>query len=186
MMIDSHTAGRDDGAFRFKPATTRRRQADPGPATHHPAAAEVRYPVVVALRDIPDRSASDLLIAALDDPAVDVRRQAAISLTQLRHAKAIPALRRHCRSDGDALVRRLALEALGVFHGPARLGDFLGALSDTDGEVRAAAAKILGRSGLRPAVPALRRALQDRSEKVRAEAALALRRLRADPVARPG
>jgi HEAT repeat protein len=184
MMIDSHRGKRDDEAFRFRPATARRRQVDPGPATHPPSP-EVRYPVVVALRDIPARSASDLLIAALADPAVDVRRQAAISLTQLRHAAAIPALRRHCRTDGDALVRRLALEALGVFHGPARLGDFLGALSDTDGEVRAAAAKILGRSGLRPAVPALRRALQDRSDKVRAEAALALRRLRADTAVRP-
>jgi HEAT repeat protein len=185
MMIDNRTARWNDESFRFRPETTRRRQADPGPATHHPSP-EVHYAVVVALPDLRDRSPSDRLIAALDDPAVDVRRQAAISLTQLRHARAIPALRRHCRTDGDALVRRLALEALGIFHGPARLGDFLGALSDTDGEVRAAAAKILGRSGLRPAVPALRRALQDRSEKVRAEAALALRRLRADTAARPG
>jgi HEAT repeat protein len=182
MILDSHSARRDDQAFRFRPATTRRRQAEPGPASHPPVP-EVRYAVVVALPDIRDRSASELLIAALDDPAVDARRQAAVSLAQLRHARAIPSLRRRCRTDGDALVRRLALEALGVFHGPALLGDFLGALSDTDGEVRAAAAKLLGRSGLRPAVPALRRALQDRSEKVRAEAALALRRLRADPVA---
>jgi HEAT repeat protein len=184
MILDSHTARRDDHLFRFRPASTRRRPAEPDPAAHHPGP-EVRYAVVVPLRDVRDRSASELLIAALDDPAVDVRREAAISLTQLRHAKAIPALRKHCRTDGDALVRRLALEALGVFHGPALLGDFLGALSDTDGEVRAVAARLLGRSGLQPAVPALRRALRDRSEKVRAEAALALRRLRADPVAGP-
>jgi HEAT repeat protein len=180
MMADASRAQRREDRFRFRPGAARADEAG-APRAAHPPSTEVRYAVVVALRDFKDRSAFGLLLAALDDPAVEVRREAALSLTQLRVAKAIPALRKHCRTDDDAVVRRVALVALGFFHGPALLGDFLGALSDTDAEVRAEAAKILGRSGLSPAVPALRwAALRDRSAEVRQEAALALRRFRTD------
>ena len=107
----------------------------------------------------------------LNDPDPTVRR-AAIAIE-----RNIELLRKRCRTDLDAGVRQTALRALGPFHGPALLGDFLGALADTDPAVRSEAARVLGRSGLGPAVPALVAALRDRSWQVRRDAALALGRL---------
>ena len=97
------------------------------------------------------------------------------------------------RIDGDALRRMI--EAAGGVEiqigetlralrqeerplDPRLVQTFIGALSDTDAEVRERAARTLGRSRVSEAVPALRMALGDENADVRERAAWALGRIR--------
>ena len=61
---------------------------------------------------------------------------------------------------------------------PRLVETFIGALSDTDAEVRERAARALGRSRVSEAAPALRTALRDENAEVRERAAWALGRIR--------
>lgn len=111
----------------------------------------------------------------LSDPDPLKRRAAAIWLARERdpaHAKA--AL--EATFDTDPRVRAVALEALRVIHGPKaveRLSDLL--QSDPDAEVRWAAATQLEALHSEEALPALRKALEQKEPLVRAGAAEALK-----------
>jgi HEAT repeat protein len=69
--------------------------------------------------------------------------------------RAEPVLRERLRSAPTAAQRRTAATALGEIHAHSAVGDLVEALGDQDTELRAAAARALGKIGERAAVPAL-------------------------------
>ncbi len=102
------------------------------------------------------------LVTLLDDPSVDVRRTAVLSLGKIGHADAAPALAR-ALADPDSLVREYGAWALGQIgedvtdEAAVRLAD---ALDDPRRAVRQAAARALGRVGSRqPALAVLKKGL---------------------------
>ena len=161
-----------------------------------------RATAAFALGDMGAPAAIDPLVAALDDPARDVRASAARSLGRLEAEPAVPRLVRSlaCHevpraiaggallaigasaaprlrgllAAGEAPVRATAIELIG-YTGEAHDGALLGAaLRDHAPEVRAAAARALGRLGARGEAAALRAALEDPVVFVRTAAAHAL------------
>ena len=93
----------------------------------------------------------------------------------------VDALRRVMEAAGDVEIRlgeTSGLRQSGRPLDPRLVQTFIGALSDTDAEVRERAARTLGRSRVSEAAPALRTALGDENADVRERAAWALGRIR--------
>lgn len=128
----------------------------------------------------PAKAAVAVLVAALKDfnnvNSIHVRRAAAIALGKIgpEARAAIPALL-NALNDKDGLVPSAAAVALGRIGGPA-LQHLIHRLSDPAPPNRILAARGLWASGInaRVALPALEKALQDKEESVRQEAAIAL------------
>jgi HEAT repeat protein len=145
---------------------------------------------------------TDVLLAALRDPARDVRIAAARSLGRLGAADAIPALviagvdgripnnvtmlalldigppavpvLLTLTADGQPAVRAAAVEVVGLLGTAADAAPLLEHLADPAAAVRAMSAGALGRLGAGVAQDALVRALDDRVPAVRTAAATAL------------
>ncbi len=79
-------------------------------------------------------SASDALLAAIDDPSVAIRSQVATLLGSTGDSRAIEALMTATR-DNESRVRRAAIAALGKFERDARVPDFLRELARRDGDM---------------------------------------------------
>ena len=161
-----------------------------------------RATAAYALGDMASPTATEALLAALDDPERDVRAAAARSLGRLGapdavaplvHAlatgrlpravtsaallaigvDALPALR-ELERNAEAEVRAVAVELVGLLGDAADAPLLAERLEDSSAETRAKAARALGRIGAADATAALRRTLDDRIPFVRASAAHAL------------
>lgn len=154
------------------------------------------------LGDMASPTATPHLVAALDDPAREVRSAAARSLGRLAAPEAVEPLvyalaeRRVPRAVGgqallaigpaalaalreleqrtEADVRALAVELVGLLGDPYDSPLVVERLRDISAEVRAKAARALGRLGADEAAAALRATLDDRIPFVRVNAAAAL------------
>lgn len=148
--------------------------ADPAPFVRKMAAQQ--------LERFGDEGVARVLAArATEDDDDRVRRQAALSLTEIGGPVAADALGA-CLTDPVADVRRACTEGVAkVDPGPhvETLVRLLG--EDPEWEVRVQAARALGLAGDRDALPALTAATEDVHEYVRAAAAHAIERVREAP-----
>lgn len=89
------------------------------------------------------------LIQALDDPDVEVRRNALESLEFFgeKSKPAAPALRQQLKQDADAKVRRQAVGLLGKLEDKESIPLLIEALDDPDTATRSEAARSLGQFG---------------------------------------
>jgi HEAT repeat protein len=143
----------------------------------------VRWSASRAIANIaPDKAASAVpgLAHLLADPDLGVRIQAAKTLKEMGVLAqgAAPALA-GAVANGDAEARLAAMEALqaiGPEKGKIAVAQLIGALSHADPRVRRGAARTLGSFGAAalPAVNALRQALGDEDQSVRAHASDAI------------
>jgi HEAT repeat protein len=118
--------------------------------------------------------------AALNDPKLEVRREAVTAMGALRVRDTVPELITALKDD-DEEVRARAAEALWCFGRDSRAAvpALTAALNDPSAKVRLNAAGALGEIGAeaRNAVPALQAACGDRDENVRDTATEAVRRI---------
>lgn len=139
-----------------------------------------RCAAVVTLGNIGSPKAVPALIRALKDHSENVRREAARALARVPDPCSIPHLMAVLEGDEDTPVRRQAgatLRALGS-QNPEVAQSFRKALQDASWEVRAEAARALGRIDDEKSVAALIEALDDPSYTVKASAENALANLR--------
>ena len=134
----------------------------------------VREQAVRALGQLDDpRLVTALEQVLADDQVPDVRGAAAWSLGNLRDTTAVAPLAQ-ALTDSAALVRRNALAAIQYLWTPAAEAAAIGALRDSDVEVRYIAAQMLGHHRTGRALDELFLALLDTSVWVRTESARAL------------
>ncbi len=146
--------------------------------------AGVRAAALGAWRAIRGEQSLEVLLKALrEDPAREVRWQAAAELEALHSPEAVPGLIEALR-DKDTLARSGAAEALKGIPDPRSVQSLIRALKDPEPVVRRAAAEGLGRIGDRAAVPALCRALFHHDVWTRRKAVESLARLK-DPASGP-
>ena len=133
--------------------------------------ADVREGAALALGKIlgkiKDPSATDPLIAALNDRSYAVRKAAASALGQIKDPSTVAPLTQSLK-DPAASVRVAAINALGNVGAPA-IVPLTTSLDDADPNVRLSAVEALGGIG-QPAVEALIAALQNPDSKVRSNA----------------
>lgn len=136
-----------------------------------------------ALARIGSPAAIDALLIALADPTPTARWHAALASLESLNEPAVPSLIDRLDSQ-EATTRRNAAQALGWIGSPAATQALVAALRDKDTAVRQQAAWALGEIGDPVARAALERVQAgDASVQVRAEAGLALARLREQPAA---
>jgi len=174
-------SGDTDAQHRFAKATkatrrTARVDSEPDPRPVEPLIhalsdpdANVREAAAQALGFIGDARASTPLANALGDSDKYVRKRAASALMLLAPSpQAFAALSDAAINDPYPEVRRYAVEALGLAEAPAAAETLTQALGDEgSAEVRAAAARYLGRFGDAKAVPALIARFTDEDADVR-------------------
>ncbi len=134
------------------------------------ADADRRWWATRGLAALGSPAARQLLVAALDDPAPDVRACAAQGLGELQAGEAATALAGHL-ADPDPLVSRIAADGLARI-GPAAVPHLIAALQE--GGVSARALSIIQPE---EAIPALAAALDDPSAIVTYYAEEALERM---------
>lgn len=140
------------------------------------AKAKVRAQAASALGGADDELRDDAisaLITALDDPDVDVRASAAMSLGSLGDARSARALVL-CLDDGAMTVRQCAAIALGRIGSAESFDELADRLAKGPPDVRFQAATSLVEIDPVKAAPHLRRALDDEDGEVVGAAALAL------------
>ena len=124
------------------------------------------------------------LAAALKDQSVEVRRQAAVTLSQMRSAHALDALIA-ATTDADKEVRQFAVQAISRHKSDAVTKALVRALKDTDAGVRKAAMHGVSRQRDPQYIDVFVEALKDADPEVRQHAAHALAQYR-DTRAVPG
>ena len=127
----------------------------------------------LANKHFPPGSSIEALLAALHDPAWQVRTAAVQALRALGEDVPIEALIA-ALDDEDASVRTAVMRALGGLGERAPLEPLLAALQDPEWLVREIAAMMLGTLGERVPIEPLMAAMQDENPFVRQAAALAL------------
>ena len=127
-----------------------------------------------------DKRAVPAIMAALQDPDPQLRRQAAQSLGELRSPRAFHVLVDALREDADVEVRKMGAAALGSLRDGRAYRPLVRILTDRDEDprVRGVAAEALAALSHRNAVAPLVAALSDPSAEVRFWAAFALGQLR--------
>lgn len=142
----------------------------------HPDAA-VRQSVVAALSSIPGPDMEARVKAALGDSSPRIRECAARVAGYFTYASCLPLVIERA-VDPDPLVRRAAVESLGIYDDPDAATAVRNALqSDADGSVRAAATRALSQGTSSAVSDLLREALGDPNLWVRYYAARASGRL---------
>jgi HEAT repeat protein len=136
------------------------------------------HPLTInVLKTIGGHKADSTLLQALDNPAIQVRRNAALALGDLRTKAAVgPFIK--MMSDSDECLRAIIASALGLIGDQAAYQVLAAALNDSTETVRAVAASSLGCLGDVKAVALLEKAKDDSSEIVRQQAAVALAKLK--------
>ncbi len=177
---------------------------------HDERAQDISEEVMLALNQIRDDAALDVLIKLLSDPKTLLRRRAAKVLGNLKNDEnenvenaLIKALRdedpdvrisaalslakmKHTPAllsllkDRDRTVRAQVVFILGGTNETGLMNHLLPLLKDPEGEVRREVAKVLGEKGERNAVPFLTGLLNDQEEMVQGEAAKALGQIRSE------
>ncbi|MFM9966581.1 MAG: HEAT repeat domain-containing protein [Planctomycetaceae bacterium] len=126
-----------------------------------------RADALVKFRELRDPDAipaiADLL---LGDANADLRRLAVQSLAQMEGTAAVPALARVALSDADPTLQSTAFQSLSAEQRAAAVPFFQRALRDESNLIVRRAALLLGRSGVRQAIPTLIEALAT-SHKIR-------------------
>jgi HEAT repeat protein len=145
----------------------------------------VRVSAIWALGQIEDARAVPGIVGALTDPNAAIRRMAADVLGEFdddsRKAQAVAPLERALANDADARVRAEAAESLGQISAPSSAAVLGRALSDSDIDVRRAAAEALSDlDDVRVAPPGLVAALSATDPELRYRAAKAVTSI-ADP-----
>jgi len=135
-----------------------------------------RARLVWALGEAGDPKAVGALVAALGDPADDVRSEAAIALGKLGGEGAAAALKKALQDSSD-WVRENAAQGLGRLEERSAAAALLELLSGDVPRVRIAAARALGQLGDGAAIPVLTKALADGNADAQFAAAEALGRL---------
>jgi HEAT repeat protein len=133
------------------------------PLAHSPDE-DIRWWGVRALAEMDSEEARAALRRALDDPEPAVRQAAALGLRRSITPADAPGLL-HALHDADALVRRLAGDALAAL-GPAAVPALSQAADSADACARIEAVRALARCGSPDALPALMAALEDPSSLV--------------------
>ena len=124
------------------------------------------------------------LATALEDQSADVRRQAAVTLSQMHSAQAVDALIA-ATTDADKEVRQFAVRAISRHKSDAVTQALVRALKDSDAEVRRSAMHRVARLRDPKYIDIFVEALKDENPEVRQHAAQALSQYR-DPRAVPG
>ena len=141
------------------------------------SAPQVRSASAGALGLLKVATTAPALKTALADSDATVRASSVEALAAVSGKDAIPDARELLR-DGHWSVRSSALNALGALKDKGSVNEICGLLANDDTELtRAGAARTLGLIGDKSAIVALRAALKDGSDRVRAEAGAALSRL---------
>ena len=117
-----------------------------------------------------------LLIKALRDPEVSVRRLAAVYMGDIRDPAVLPYLFEALK-DRSAIVRRTAGDTLSDIGDPAAISPMCEALKDENKLVRWRAARFLYEIGDETALPALRDAADDPEFEVRLQVQMAIKRI---------
>lgn len=133
-----------------------------------------RYAVLQRMK--PTEDSLPLLVKALDDPQMSVRRLATVYLGDLKIPEALPHLF-HALKDSSSSVRRTAGDTLSDLGDPAAIGPMTAVLKDKNKLVRWRAARFLFEAGDETAVPALRDAQDDPEFEVNLQVRLALERI---------
>ena len=138
---------------------------------------QVLVPAIEAINADAGQAVVERLIEALNNSDPRVREAAAIALGKSNDKAAVPALM-NALSDKRENVRWFAVESLrklGATQAVPQLCELL--LGDESARVREIAANALGELGQPAAVTSLRKALQDKNERVRMRAVAALQSL---------
>lgn len=117
-----------------------------------------------------------VLVKALDDPKMSVRRIAVAYLGMIEDPVVLPHLF-HALADKSATIRRTAGDCLSDLGDPAAIGPMTKALKDPNKIVRWRAARYLYEVGDESAVPALREAQDDPEFEVQMQVKIALERI---------
>jgi HEAT repeat protein len=141
--------------------------------------AETRGMAAIALGNIPDPQAVDMLLELLDDEDQRVVCAAIQSLGMQGDLRATPRLV-ELEHTGDVEVRCCVLSAIAQIADPRAFATVVTALFDVDDQVRRNAAAAIGRLGDKRALEPLYQLLNDEFNWVRANAVLSLYAL-ADP-----
>lgn len=130
------------------------------------------------LDQIPDPEVEDIpmLMAALDDDQMAIRRLATVYLGMIEDEAVVPALEK-ALVDKSAAVRRTAGDCMSDLGLPEFEGAMIQALSDKNKLVRWRAAMYLYETGTEAAVEALRVAAEDPEFEVKLQAKMALARI---------
>lgn len=130
------------------------------------------------LDQIPDPEVEDIpmLMAALDDEQMAIRRLATVYLGMIEDEAVVPALEK-ALVDKSAAVRRTAGDCMSDLGFEAFEGAMIQALSDKNKLVRWRAAMYLYETGTEAAVEALRVAAEDAEFEVKLQAKMALARI---------
>jgi len=135
---------------------------------------KVRYAALQRIK--PTEETLPLLVKALDDANVSIRRLATVYLGDLREPFVLPYLYR-ALSDASAAVRRTAGDTLSDIGDPSATPAMADALRDANKLVRWRAARFLFEAGDERALEALRAARNDAEFEVRMQINMALERI---------
>lgn len=124
----------------------------------------------------PSKESLDVLVKALDDPKMSVRRIAVAYLGMIEDPVVLPYLFRALK-DKSATIRRTAGDCLSDLGDPAAIGPMTEALKDPNKIVRWRAARYLYEVGDESAIPALRDAQNDPEFEVQMQVKIALERI---------
>ena len=124
----------------------------------------------------PSKETLDVLVKALDDPKMSVKRLAVAYLGMIEDPIVLPYLFRALK-DKSATIRRTAGDCLSDLGDPAAIKPMTEALQDPNKIVRWRAARFLYEVGDETAVPALREAQDDPEFEVQLQVKIALERI---------
>ncbi|WP_409301250.1 conserved virulence factor C family protein [Peribacillus sp. SCS-155] len=136
---------------------------------------EKRYQALDQMED-PIVEDIPLLMKALDDPKVSIRRLAVVYLGMIEDKEVLPALYKGL-NDKNPAVRRTAGDCLSDLGYEEAMNEMAGALSDKNKLVRWRAAMFLYESGDESVLPALRQAENDPEFEVAMQIKMAIERI---------
>ncbi len=135
---------------------------------------KVRYAALEQVR--PSKESVDVLVKAMNDPKLSVKRLAVAYLGMVEDPIVLPHLFRALK-DKSATIRRTAGDCLSDLGDPAAIGPMTEALKDPNKIVRWRAARFLYEVGDETAIPALREAQDDPEFEVQLQVKMALERI---------